>query len=144
VIVEWRRSAGFGAGGGPPARGVARRFAHFRATQFRFGVRTVAVATAGGNGARAAGCICAKNDCGSENERREKDEPNERASKRGPERERRDHARECARVLNKNHWRSGIGRFRTEVLGRNTEWVVCRALRRSGEFAKIPSPVGLS
>ena len=129
MIVERRRSAGLGAGGGPPARGVARRFAHFRATQFRFGVRAVAVAAAGRNGAGGARCVCAKNDCGSENERREKDEPHERATKRGPEREGRDHARECARVPKKNHWPSGIGRFRTEVLGRGRD-SRAEALRR--------------
>ena len=60
VVVGGGRDAGLGAGGGPPARGVAGQFAHFCAAQFRFGLSAFAVAAAGGNGAGGTGCICAE------------------------------------------------------------------------------------
>ncbi len=119
VIVRGRGSARFGASCSPPARGEAGKFTHFRAAYFRFGMRAAAVAAARGNGAGGAGCVRAKNQSGREEQRSEEDEPQERAAEASLEREGRDHEGECERRLEKNHWRSGIGRFRTEVLGRS-------------------------
>ena len=75
MFVDGRGSTGFGASGGPPARGVTRRFTHFHAAYFHFGVRAVAVAAASGNRAGWAGCVGAKNESRCKEQGSEKDEP---------------------------------------------------------------------
>jgi len=50
-----------------------------------------AVATAGGNGAGCAGCVCAKHEGGREKKSGEKNEPQEGAAKARLKREGRDH-----------------------------------------------------
>jgi len=75
VVVGGGRGAGLGAGGGPPAGSVARQFTHLCAAQFRLRLSAFAVATAGGDGARGAGRVCAKDESGGEQDRGEKCEP---------------------------------------------------------------------
>lgn len=91
VVVGGERGAGFGASRGPPARGVARQFTHFCATQFRFGLSTFAVAAAGGDGASGAGCVCAKDEAGGEQDRGEECEPKKGAAEDGVEWKARNH-----------------------------------------------------
>jgi hypothetical protein len=64
-------------------------------------MRTVAVATARGNGAGHARCVCAKDEGGSKKKCGKENEPQERATNTHGEREARDHERSLCEVREK-------------------------------------------
>jgi hypothetical protein len=80
-----------GACCGPPTRCVAWELAHFRAFKFCFGMRTLAVTAACGNGAGHAWRIRTKNENGSKENGSKENDPQERATNAHLEREGRDH-----------------------------------------------------
>ena len=109
VVLCGRRGARLGARGSPPARSVTGKFAHFRAAQFCFGVRAVAVAVASGNRASHARGVRAKDQSGTKKEGGEESGPQEQATESSLEREGHDHGRSVRDFLRKTDGAGELG-----------------------------------